>query len=130
LGRPAEQRDRATTKLCADINKTISMANTTRDPFQQIDHTLFAVISQCLEETWGTDVAVSTCIKCGGHGFELSLFTPIGDSRKLTLVQCSNCGTPVGALEPGGGAQIEALRREVAAIDEKLNRIARALQDD
>ena len=106
------------------------MANTTRDPFQQVDHTLFAVISQCLEETWGTDVAVSTCIKCGGHGFELSLFTPIGDSRKLTLVQCSNCGTPVGALEPGGGAQIEALRREVAAIDEKLNRIARALQDD
>jgi len=45
------------------------------------------------------------------------------------LVQCSNCGALVGALDPGGGPQIEALRREVAAIDEKLNRIARALQD-
>lgn len=74
-------------------------------------------------------MAVTTCIKCGEHGFELSLFTPIGESRKLMLVQCSNCGTPVGALDPGGGPQVEALRREVAAIDEKLNRIAQALQD-
>ena len=74
-------------------------------------------------------MAVSTCIKCGEHGFELSLFTPIAESRKLTLVQCSNCGTPVGAIDPASGPQIEALRREVAAIDEKLNRIARALQD-
>ena len=74
-------------------------------------------------------MTISTCIKCGGHGFELSLFTPIAESRKLTFVQCSNCGTPVGALDPGGGLQIEALRREVAAIDEKLNRIARALQE-
>jgi hypothetical protein len=81
------------------------------------------------EEARGTNVAVSTCIKCGEHGFELSLFTPIGDSRKLTFVQCSNCGTPIGALDPGSGPQTEALRREVAAIDEKLNRIARALQD-
>jgi len=61
--------------------------------------------------------------------FELSLFTPIGESHKLTLVQCSSCGTPVGALDPGSGPQIEALRREVAAIDEELNRIARALQE-
>ena len=74
-------------------------------------------------------MAVTTCIKCGERGFELSLFTPIGESRKLTFVQCSSCGTPVGALDPGSGAQIEALRREVAAIDEKLNRIARALQE-
>jgi hypothetical protein len=81
------------------------------------------------EEARGAQVSVPTCIKCGGHGFELSLFTPIGESRKLTLVQCSNCGAPVGALDPGGGPQIEALRREVAAIDEKLNRIARALQE-
>jgi transcription initiation factor IIE alpha subunit len=74
-------------------------------------------------------VTVSTCIKCGGHGFELSLFTPIGEAHKLTLVQCSSCGTPVGALDPANSTQIEALKREVAAIDEKLNRIARALQE-
>ncbi len=74
-------------------------------------------------------MAVSTCIKCSGHSFELALFTPIGDSRKLTLVQCANCGTPVGALDPASGAQIEALKQQVAAIDERLNRIAIALQE-
>ena len=50
-------------------------------------------------------MAVSTCVKCGGHGFELASLTPIGQQLKLTDIQCSNCGTPVGALDP----TIEAL---------------------
>ncbi len=74
-------------------------------------------------------MAVSTCIKCSGHSFELALFTPIGDSRKFALVQCASCSTPAGALEPSMGAQIEALKNQVAAIDEKLKRIAIALQE-
>jgi hypothetical protein len=74
-------------------------------------------------------MAVSTCAKCGGHGFEFALFTPIGESKKLTMVQCSACGTPVGVMDPATGLQIEALKNEVAAIDERLNRIAKALQE-
>jgi hypothetical protein len=74
-------------------------------------------------------MAVSTCIKCGGHGFELALFTPIGDSKKFSIVQCSQCGTPAGVMDPALGPQIEALKQQVAAIDERLNRIAKALQD-
>ncbi|CCE11301.1 conserved hypothetical protein [Bradyrhizobium sp. STM 3843] len=74
-------------------------------------------------------MATTTCMKCGGHAFELTLLTPLGENRKLTLVQCAGCGTPVGALDPMIGPQIEALRREVAAIEERLNRIARALQE-
>jgi hypothetical protein len=74
-------------------------------------------------------MAISTCGKCGGHGFEPALFTPIGESRKLTLVQCATCGTAVGALDPSAGPQIEALRSQMTAIDEKLGRIAAALQD-
>jgi hypothetical protein len=74
-------------------------------------------------------MAVSTCAKCGGHGFELAPFTPIGESRKLAMVQCSQCGTPVGVVDPAGGAQIEALRKQIADIDERLNRIAKALQE-
>ncbi|MBI5322506.1 hypothetical protein [Bradyrhizobium sp.] len=74
-------------------------------------------------------MTISTCGKCGGHSFELALFTPIGDSRKLTLVQCSACGVAVGALDPSTGSQIEVLRSEVAAIDQKLARIAQALQE-
>jgi hypothetical protein len=73
-------------------------------------------------------MAVSTCIKCGAHGFELALFTPLGQDRKLTMVQCSACGTPAGVIDPAAGSQLEALKNQVAAIDERLNRIARALQ--
>jgi hypothetical protein len=73
-------------------------------------------------------MAVSTCIKCSGHSFELALFTPLGESNKLTIVQCSQCGAPVGALDPATGPQIEALKNQVTAIDERLNRIAKALQ--
>lgn len=74
-------------------------------------------------------MAVSTCTRCSGHSFELVVFTPIGDSRKLTMVQCSSCGTPIGALDPLTTPQIEALQNQVAAIDERLNRIAKALQE-
>ncbi|MGQ0683643.1 hypothetical protein [Bradyrhizobium sp.] len=74
-------------------------------------------------------MAISTCGKCGGHSFEVALFTPIGENRKLTLVQCSTCGVAIVALDPFIGPQLEALKREVAAIDQRLARIAGALQE-
>jgi hypothetical protein len=74
-------------------------------------------------------MAVSTCIKCDGHSFELAVFTPLGESHKLTMVQCANCGTPVGVLDAVSRAAIEALRGAVAAIDDGLTRIAKALND-
>lgn len=42
------------------------------------------------------DIAVSTCIKCGGHDFEIVPFTPINASKRLAMTQCSACGTPIG----------------------------------
>ena len=74
-------------------------------------------------------MAVSTCTKCSGHSFELALFTPLGESRKLTIVQCSQCGPPIGVMDPASGPQVEALKNQIAAIDERLNRIAKVLQD-
>ena len=74
-------------------------------------------------------MAVSTCIKCGGHSFEVGRLTPLGESHRLTLVQCGQCGTPIGVLDPGIGSQLEALKSEVAAIDARLTRIAKALTD-
>lgn len=35
----------------------------------------------------------------------------------------------VGALDPAMGTQIEALKHQIAAIDERLNRIAKALTE-
>jgi hypothetical protein len=83
----------------------------------------------CSAEKGEAKMAVSTCIKCSGHSFELALLTPLGDSRKFTIVQCSMCGTPVGVMDPATAPQIEALKNQIAAIDERLNRIAKALQD-
>jgi hypothetical protein len=45
------------------------------------------------------------------------------------MVQCSGCGAPIGILDPTATTQIDALKNQIAAIDERLNRIAKALQD-
>ena len=74
-------------------------------------------------------MAISTCVKCAGHSFELTPFTPLGTSHKLTIIQCSGCGAPIGVLDPATGPQIDALKNQIASIDERLNRIARTLQD-
>jgi hypothetical protein len=36
---------------------------------------------------------------------------------------------PVGVMDPTVGPQIEALKNQIAAIDDRLNRIAKALQN-
>ena len=74
-------------------------------------------------------MAVSTCLKCAGHSFELAMLTPMGESRKLTIVQCAGCGTPIGVLDPASGPLLDALKKQIAAIDDRLTRIAKALTD-
>ena len=48
----------------------------------------------------------------------------VSKPAKLTIIQCSGCGAPIGVMDPATGPQIEALKNQIAAIDEKLNRIA------
>lgn len=74
-------------------------------------------------------MAASTCAKCGGHSFERALLTPIGEDRKLAIVQCVNCGTPIGVLDPASSALIEGLQKQISAIDAGLVRIAKALSE-
>jgi hypothetical protein len=74
-------------------------------------------------------MAATTCIKCSGHNFEFSSFAPIGESRKITILQCATCGTPVGLLDRITGLQIEALRDQITSIDDRLARIAKALME-
>jgi hypothetical protein len=62
-------------------------------------------------------MAVSTCIKCSGHSFELALFTPLGESKKFSIVQCSNCGTPVGVVDPASGpSSLQKIQRSRPTI--------------
>jgi hypothetical protein len=74
-------------------------------------------------------MAVSTCLKCAGHSFEIALFTPMGEGHKLKIVQCSGCGTPIGVMDPASGPLLDALKNQIAAIDDRLTRIAKALTD-
>jgi hypothetical protein len=74
-------------------------------------------------------MAISTCVKCDGHSFETVLFTPLGESHKLTMLQCATCGTPIGVMDAVSRDAIEALQGRVAAIDDGLTRIAKALND-
>lgn len=72
-------------------------------------------------------MAVTTCIKCEGHSFELALFTPIGGTQKFSMIQCAGCGKPFGVLDPSTEPALKMLKAQVAAIDEGLRRIASAL---
>jgi hypothetical protein len=72
-------------------------------------------------------MAMTTCLKCSGHSFEIVPFNPIGTQQKLSFVQCADCGTAVGVIDPTLCAAISAVRNQVAAIDDGLRRIANAL---
>jgi hypothetical protein len=72
-------------------------------------------------------MAATTCLKCGGHSFELVLFTPVGAQQKLNIAQCADCGTPVAVIDPGLHVSLSILQSQVSAIDRGLRRIAAAL---
>ena len=74
-------------------------------------------------------MAITTCIKCSGHSFELSSFAPIGEGHKVTILQCTTCGTPVGLLDRVSGLQMELLQEQITSIDDRLTRIAKALTE-
>ena len=63
------------------------------------------------------------CPKCDNHGFEVVQFTPVGQTYRLTMIQCTNCGTAVGTLDP----DLQVLRSQVAAMHDGITRIAKAL---
>jgi hypothetical protein len=44
-------------------------------------------------------MAMSTCIKCGNHRFEVVQVEPNGASFKYHFVQCTSCGGVVGVLD-------------------------------
>lgn len=42
---------------------------------------------------------MSTCIKCGGHTFEVVEAKPNNSDFTLMFVQCSSCGGVVGVMD-------------------------------
>ena len=71
---------------------------------------------------------LSTCAKCDGHLFELSQQEPAGSKFKIQFVQCSKCGSPIGAMEYfNSGAKLENLEKQVIQLGGRLNDIQNAL---
>lgn len=44
-------------------------------------------------------MAQSTCVKCGGHSFELKEQEPARSNFKYNFIQCSGCGGVAGVVE-------------------------------
>jgi hypothetical protein len=59
-------------------------------------------------------MAMSTCVKCGGHYFEVKENSPNGSSFKLMFIQCSSCGGVVGVQEfYNTGALVQRLAKKL-----------------
>lgn len=44
-------------------------------------------------------MAMSTCVKCGGHTFEIQENEPIDSRFKFMFIQCASCGGVVGVVD-------------------------------
>ena len=44
-------------------------------------------------------MALSTCVKCDNHHFQLVEYSPTGSNYKFNFIQCSHCGGVVGVTD-------------------------------
>lgn len=66
-------------------------------------------------------MAQSSCGKCNNPFFELLENTPNGSNYKLLFVQCTKCGTPIGALDYYNiGARLSEVETE---LKDKIDRL-------
>jgi hypothetical protein len=62
----------------------------------------------------GNDMAVSTCIKCGGSVFETKEMQPQNSNFKLNFIQCASCGGVVGVTDYYNiGGMLETLGKKM-----------------
>jgi len=59
-------------------------------------------------------MAMSTCVKCGGHSFEIRENEPHDSRFKLMFVQCSSCGGVVGVIDFYNiGAELQLIKKKL-----------------
>jgi transcription elongation factor Elf1 len=73
--------------------------------------------------------SISTCIKCGGHKFEIALTQQTGSASRLSLVQCASCGTPTEVIDPDLPIRANWFERLIISIDNRLTALAKTMKD-
>jgi hypothetical protein len=74
-------------------------------------------------------MAISTCVKCNGHHFEVKEAEPNNAKYKQVFVQCAGCGAVVGVVpyyDPGVVSKDN--QQALGAIDGKLDHIVQELR--
>lgn len=75
-------------------------------------------------------MAWTACAKCANRFFELSEHEPTGSRVKINLVQCSSCGTPVGAMEYyNAGSLLKIQEKTLNDLSSRLSRVENLLMN-
>lgn len=70
----------------------------------------------------------SKCAKCEGHSFRVQEVSPAGGAFKLSFIQCSSCGVPVGVMDYyNTGSLLKKQEKAIANLDGRLTRIEHAI---
>jgi excinuclease UvrABC ATPase subunit len=81
-------------------------------------------------------MAMSTCVKCGGHSFEMKAAEPRDSAYKQMFVQCTSCGGVIGVgsyfdsgvLAKDNQTEIAELKKSLVRIESQLQQIASRLR--
>ena len=73
-------------------------------------------------------MAQSTCIKCGGHRFEMVERAPSGSRFKMYFIQCAGCGVVVGVTEYlNAAAHLQKLDKQGKGLAADVEEVKRAI---
>ena len=74
-------------------------------------------------------MAMSSCVKCGSHTFEIKAAEPKNATYKQIFIQCSSCGGVAGVVGYyDAGAILKEQQQEIADLKKTIRRIDQYVQ--
>lgn len=69
-------------------------------------------------------MAVSTCVKCGGHQFEMVVGSPMKANYKQNYLQCTVCGGVAGVVGfYDAGVMLEKQAKQITALSSDVDEL-------
>ena len=67
---------------------------------------------------------LTNCARCANHQFELKVIEPAGADCKFNVLQCSNCGCPIGAFDSRDFARLLADQQKLlVALEGRIRNV-------